>query len=203
MDQTTWLLLFLALAQINGTAQPKVSHNVIGKVTIGPDRAPVPGILLELHSAGTMKTYTAFTTPDGVYFFDCLEDGEYELSINTEGFLSKRIGGIRFLYPDTVVLDIEMHAKRGGGEVIPGIGPSVTVRVLDATNTRYIANAAVSIVRPGFVSHRKTDNCGRAFWVVPPGEYLLRISADGYSEKQLTRSVGREHVAVTVYLEKR
>lgn len=189
-------ILISALLSFQMARIPLIRDGIGGKV-FDSNLLQLPGVTVTLVNTKTSQTRKATTPSGGAYFFDCVEDGEYELTFELNGFLTQSLKGLRYLYPGEKLVDAMMPVDDvGEGE---GSGTFLVLHVLDAKTQKSIENATVRL--GGENKAILTDKCGRSWRILAPGEYEVTIAKPGYKQRQLNVRVGIQRIFVEVPLE--
>ncbi|RMH69226.1 MAG: PEGA domain-containing protein [Gemmatimonadetes bacterium] len=155
------------------------SGNVMGTVLDAESGEPVVDARVVLHGERGRHPHSFFALTDetGAFAFENIPAGLYELSVRVFGY-ERYDQELEVVADETVNITVELVPFQE-----PTFG-ALTVTVVDAETQEPVSRARVSLIRterPGFHSHRFTDEAGLAeFNRVPTGDYYLRVHARGY-----------------------
>lgn len=160
----TALLLVLQVATAGATA-----GSVSGRVT-GPDDVPIVGAEVRVDSLGS----SARTTADGRYRLESLLDGRWIVEVHADGFLDRAVV-VRIAGGAAVALDFELQPR----PVQPMQQRTISGVVVEEGRLEPVHYALVEVSPLG--RRVLTDQDGLfAVGDVPPGPWVLRVSAPGY-----------------------
>ena len=105
-----------------------MNGQIIGTVT-DPAGASVPKANVKVLNKGTGFAQTAVTSASGLYRFNVLPLGEYELAVDAEGFAPVKRSGIAINAGATATVDIALSVKGVSAEIVvsaaaPVVDPS-------------------------------------------------------------------------------
>jgi hypothetical protein len=187
-------ILISALLYFQTAAVPVIRDGIRGKV-FDANLLQLPGVTVTLLNTKTNQTTKATTPIGGEYYFDCVEDGNYDLTFELNGFLTQSQKGIRYLYPGEKVVDAMMSI----GHVGQGEGPFLILHVFDSKTQKSLESATIQ--RNG-KDIAKTDACGRSWDLLGSGEYEFTIAKPGYKTQQLKVKAGTQRISLEVHLDK-
>lgn len=177
-------------------SEPRIRDGIGGTV-VDTTSLQVPAVSVTLISARTHATREMKTGADGRYFFERLEDGEYQLTFQVQGFLTQTFKGIHYSYPGEYTVDVKMVVGVQGQETSTGY--FLIVRVLDSATNKPVENARIQLKE--IIEHVVlTDKCGRSWRILSPGTYRLRVEKEGYFSRELKVTIGNTRVSLDVLL---
>jgi len=115
-------LVFCGFFFLIPSAQAQYRASLHGTVT-DPQGAVVPGSTVTLLNPATNQTLTSTTDAAGIYHFNALPPSNYQLSVESSGFMKKVLDNIRIIPDQANALDVQLDV----GKV------EETVTVTDAT----------------------------------------------------------------------
>lgn len=113
------LSVFLAVAMLLAVSAPAFAQTSRGTVTgavTDPQGAIIQGATAELKNTLTNQTRTGTTNGSGIYRFDAVDLGIYDLKISGQGFKAHTSKGIEIQANRTATFDAQLET--GGAEVI-------------------------------------------------------------------------------------
>lgn len=189
-----WKVILL-LITIPLSVFPQVPKSIYGRVC-DSSGAPLDGIEVTLEQSKTELKRMCKTDRDGIYHFDCLEEGIYSLTFKSPagspGFITERMED--FTYPALHSLRIDRRL-----EINPAVrevwiidsdepGKPLTISVKDSGSSGNLENTQIVISDANGILDESptTDLCGIAQIRLEPGKrYSVRISKDGFENKAI------------------
>ena len=113
------LALLLSTAMLLGMSAPAFSQTSRGTVTgsvTDHQGAVIQGATAELKNVGTNQTRTVTTNDSGIYRFEAVELGGYELKISAQGFRAYTAKGVQIQANRIATFDAQLET--GGTEVV-------------------------------------------------------------------------------------
>jgi hypothetical protein len=176
-------------------------HGIKGR-TIDPSGLSVPNVRVVLHNIGTGDQLNVLTDTRGNFAFGCIPDGDYRLTISSDGFFAQTIEKIAYFYPKDLALSVHMIINPPDEQFI-FIGDPVVLNIVDSATKQNLGGARALVLGPGSGkdTEKEVDSCGRVYWYLKPGDYSFKIAREGYQAKEISIRVSGPR-SLTVDLEK-
>ncbi|HLE63452.1 MAG TPA: TonB-dependent receptor [Pyrinomonadaceae bacterium] len=145
MKKTTFSLLLCTVLQIvvsYGVAAQTGTSSVSGTVT-DPQGNLVPNATVTLTSVGTSTSRTQQTNDSGVFNFELIPPGEYQLEVQVSGFKKAVVPDVRALVSRANTVDVTLE--------IGNVAESVTI---SATGSEALINTRDATIGNNFVSQQ-------------------------------------------------
>ncbi|MFY9574839.1 MAG: carboxypeptidase-like regulatory domain-containing protein, partial [Blastocatellia bacterium] len=113
------LAVFLSASMLLVMSAPAFAQTSRGTVTgvvTDPQGAVIQGATAELRNTGTNQTRTSTTNDAGIYRFDAVDLGMYDLKISAQGFKAHTSTGIEIQANRIATFDTQLET--GGTEVV-------------------------------------------------------------------------------------
>ena len=138
----TLFTLFIVASAICSGQAAAINGQIVGTVA-DPSGAPVAGVNVRVTNTGTGYTQTSETTAGGLYRFNVLPLGAYEIKVEAKGFATVRRTGIQLSAGATATADIALQMSSVSTEiVVSAAGPVVDPSRTDLGTT--LSNNAVT-----------------------------------------------------------
>jgi hypothetical protein len=175
------------------TATPR--FDISGKVSDSAGQ-PLPDVSVVLKSSLGSVVRTTETDNDGRYHFQCIPSDKYTVVFSLRGFLTQEQQGVKFSYPDSLILSPVMTISPEFGETFVNL---LTIRlfVISATDGKPIQGAQVTVDN---VKAAVVDECGRGAIFVRPGQHRIRVTKPGRASFEEMVSALTEDVDLKVTL---
>ncbi len=121
------LLLFLSLLIANAICfgqAAAINGQILGTVT-DPSGSPVAEAIVRVTNVGTGFTQSSATTASGLYRFNVLPLGEYEVKVEAKGFSAFRRTGVQLNAGATATLDFDLQLASVSAEIVVNAGAPV------------------------------------------------------------------------------
>ncbi len=172
-------------AAINVFKAQSTSHNVVlqalpaqlSGVVTGPGNVPIAGALVDVLNQTGLPVTETVTDGTGAYLLNNLTAGVYQVRVSAAGF-SSQLAGVSLSPGDVKNLSFSLSA-------LPG---TVSGTIADEQTSADIANSSVKLVTNEGIIVRSTltDSNGEyTLASIPPGSYVLVVSAEGYASKTI------------------
>src|SRR2546427_1875819 len=110
------MLSAIMLILMSAPAFAQTSRGTVTGAVTDPQGAVIQGATAELRNIGTNQTRTSTTNESGLFRFDAVDLGIYDLKINAQGFKSYTAKGIEVQANRIATFDTQLET--GGSEVV-------------------------------------------------------------------------------------
>jgi hypothetical protein len=201
-------ILFVIAIQI--LAFPQVPKAIYGRVC-DSSGAPLDGIEVTLEQSNTELKRSCKTDRDGIYHFDCIEEGIYSLTFRSPGgspgFITERMEDFTYPALQSLRIDRRLEINPAVREVwiIDSDEPDkpLTISVKDGRSSDNLENTQIIISDANGILDKSptTDLCGRASILLVPGKrYSVRLSKDGFENKVINFDMPDEEKQLQIRL---
>lgn len=179
-----------------------VEARVVGSPASHLLAAPLDGVAIGLRTQGDTPTVTEVaSSASGFVRFESVEPGTYDLVVLDTTLsaavvgpgLTVNVGGATYVVPSLGSVTIgDAGLDVFAGEIRMVVAPvTVVVGVTDSATTSPVEGATVTLVGGNLPGDRSllTTTSAIAFTDVPPGDYVVRVSAPGYATQEQPLSV--------------
>lgn len=209
----SWMLLLLGLLLVSfGDLRADLRGRIRGTIRDLKGK-PVPGLLVRLTSPDLGVVHVTDTDGKGVYGFDDLSAGTYDLEVTGSGYQHQVKTGIVVQPPFRNIVDFSLPSgplspdEPNTPVVYPPLAQESVLREVLATITdkdrRPIPDALISLVNPatGVSFRTRSSREGKSkIEGVPVGAYRVVISSPGYVTMELKRVEVTEATGLTLGL---
>ena len=201
-------LVFLLVLASLFMAFPQVPHSISGRV-VDTGGFSLPGIEVILEQSNSESRKSTTTDKDGMYNFDCLMGGLYNLTFKCPGFITERMENFTYKVYSSLVLNKVLQIDPAVGDVLVAIpsdepGKSLIVTVRDNQSSNNLENAQVVISSADGILKKSitTSLCGIASIRLEPGKkYSMRISKYGFQAQVTNFDMSDESKKLEVRLD--
>lgn len=127
VQMTKMLFVVLLLAHLGGEAKlllaQQLGTSALNGSVADPTGAVVPGAKVTLISNATHFTRTATTNGNGLYSFNSLTPGVYDLSVEAQGFHTADVKSLQFFVGQTAVQNIHLATGEVSSKVTVSAAP--------------------------------------------------------------------------------
>ncbi|HVZ49340.1 MAG TPA: carboxypeptidase regulatory-like domain-containing protein [Gemmatimonadaceae bacterium] len=182
-------IAFATVTAAPAQAQPAPRRAVRGTVRDSASGQPLAGALVELRNPSDRRTVR--TDEAGLFTIRGLSPGRYQLSVLRIGFVELRRDLDLAAADTTLALDMRPIAQRLAGFRVRGDTTAIYGMVASLPDLLPIRGALVQVI--GDNASRTTDSTGGFFIPVShPGDYMVRISRDGYVDRMFPVTVPKD-----------
>jgi hypothetical protein len=189
------LMFIIALLCVQNYSIEEAAKSGIGGTVNVPHYGALAGAIVTLKNTSTNGQRQTKTGSDGKYFFECVDDGNYELIFEARGFLTQKQELQYTFQPVAWFIDAVMSLGKIGEQT--GSGEDLMISVVDSQTLKAIEGAEVLVDGERF----ETSNCGKMWRILSRGSYKVEIKKRGYTKKEVVAKVDNKRVAIVVKLE--
>jgi len=181
-------MIFIAVPEETFLPEP---HSISGRV-VDAGGLPLPSVEVTLEQSNDEWKRSCTTDKDGMYYFDCLSEGDYSISFRSRGFITERMENFTYNRLGSLTLNrtLELDHDRYADIIfrVPSDEPGkpLIIIVKDNRSSDYLEHAQVVISDAnGILPKSATTNlCGNtSVHLVPGKSYSARISKNGFQEE--------------------
>lgn len=142
-----WTSLFLANASLYGQA---TASAVLEGTVLDASQAAVSGAQVTVINKDTGASRTMMSGSTGLYQFDLLPPGNYQIKVSMQGFKTATAESVELLVGKTSTFNFTLHP----GEVSELVTVMEQVPVMDARQASWRPSASPAVFLPGYSARK-------------------------------------------------
>lgn len=170
------------------------SIGIHGRVT-DSGGAPLPGAKVSAVQSQEGWQRIAYADESGRFYLQCLHDGSYDLRFELKGFYTQTVSGIEYAFPNVLRINQSMSLGTKIRAPLPRRGLSIFVQ---DQHGGALSNVEVSVRQENHeIAGGLTSVCGRSFFDLGKGNYVVVLEAHGYKSVTLPITLDESKLLLT------